>query len=230
MGTIVDTSKGKLVYIISAIMFAGRGCVSTWLLLLLLMMLDKSHAGTLRLEIDEDDEFCFYENFTKDIISNKHQVTYYVIGGGDIHNVVDLYMIHPKNGEIPIHKQKAKGKYGFLPVVGVYQFCLRNTGDWKLVEFDLVSNVKKTQNNKIGEKRTHVPTMMENYLEEISLSFEEIEEMQVEFRQHSSYGFMNAVNLNYEIGKWCTLQGILVVVTGFGQVFTVRRFFAEKKS
>merc|ERR1712227_392029 len=153
----------------------------------------------------------------------------WIIDGGDVYNVLDFYITSPVGGEGQVYRKKDKGKYTFISANGVYSFCLSKDGDWKVVEFSLFPVIKKIEAAKFGGKTDNVPTMMEGLLEQISMSLDGVNQYQVSFKSYAARGFYSAVTLNKSVKKWSLLQGVMVIVTGLGQVFIVRKLFADNK-
>merc|ERR1712154_478779 len=160
-------------------------------------------------KIERKVDFCFYENFT-DATLEKYRASFYILDGGDNHNELTFYIIHPKHGKLYVSKEKVKGIYEFTPESAVYAFCLENNRNWKLVEFSLYTTIKKTSK---PHKLAHVPTMMEGVLEEIEDCTEDIKEFQDAYKRKSTYGLINAVKLNAAVKKWSMVQGVMAVLT-----------------
>jgi len=203
------------------------------LMLVLALTLSRSQAMSLRLEVDRGDMFCLFENFT-DTKPEKYTATFYILDGGDTHNVLDFYVKTPNATNDFDTDQKDYAKVIFMPEEGEYKFCMDNSGDWKLVEFSLYPVLRRKDERRLekiisGDDSEPEPTMMEDLIDGIDDDLDYIDEFQLHLKQRSSRGLYNTVNLHHAVNKWSLMQAVLVIVTTLGQVFIVRRLFRETK-
>ena len=72
-------------------------------------------------------------------------------------------------------------------------------------------------------------TLIESSTEKIYASLIDVVYYQTQYRHNEAKGKHAADGLNSTVQLWSVVQSLVVVVTGFGQVFVLRRFFSDSR-
>ena len=185
-----------------------------------------ANGTSLMFELPDKRRFCLHEHFDgpKDYV-----MEYKVMRGGKYD--VDVSVKSP-NGKILHKKSKVKdGKFEFESSRGDFAFCFGNefsTWTHKLIYFDLRPANINSLSGEAGVVKPFVKTAMETSCDEIHTKMTSVVEHQRDYRLKESIGRHIADGLHGHVSWWSVGQAIVIILTGFGQVFMLKRFFTVK--
>ena len=183
--------------------------------------------SALTFELPDNENICFFETFTG---SQKYFFQYNVLKGG--RNDVDASIESP-NGKI-IYKEtkRKKEKFLFETSVGDYKFCFSNefsTFTHKVVHFHVRPAEEGTLAVRSGNKKPTVPTQSEASLDQVYQLSKRVMVYQTDYRLREAKTRYKADQLNHTVQWWSIGQALVIVVTGFGQVFILKTFFTDRR-
>ena len=196
--------------------------------LLFLFSISKSVIQCMELtfELPADDEMCFGENF-KD--SKLRVVEYHVLRGG--HGDVDLDIKSPNGKLIYNSTKKQTEKVSFHVSYGDYEFCFRNffsSPYQKIIYFSLRKEQLDNLAVEAGNLKPMVKTAFESSGDEIHEMMTLVVDYQRDYRFKEMASQFAAGQLNYCVQLWSIVQAMVILISGFGQIFILKTFFTEK--
>ncbi len=181
-------------------------------------------------EVARRDTMCFYETYNNE----KHlEFRYEVMEGGKLDIDVLVNITDPDRPAKPKNlyneTRKTFGLYEFegLKLNGELAFCFNNrfsTLSYKMIYFELLDWESLTQSAG-DDKNTTARTQMEVSLENIKLSTAQIELSQARRALPKRRDAHQARQLGESVKKWAIIHTGLLLFTGFGQVWALRRLF-----
>ena len=154
-----------------------------------------------------------------------------VIYGGNFD--VDLIIRAPHDKIIYNEQRKKYDTFEFTAhTTGEYEFCFSNEFSsitHKRVYFELISSDEPPLTEDIGNHQVAL-TQLETSVVKIHEGLRVVQDYQTHHRLREAHGKAAADHLNYQVQYWSLWEGAVFIVIGFGQVFILRRFFAEKRS
>ena len=220
--------------------------------LLVLALVGTATAVELTFELRQHDKMCFHEELKMDVaatlefqvktlslsrIVDESFLPNQVIYGGQFD--VDMILRGPDDNEIYSTQKKQYDSHTFSATkAGVYSFCFSNefsTFAHKTVYFDFYveSQEDAIRDAMAGEGvggADHTVTQLESSLLTIHDNLKVINDYQTHFRLREAQGRAIIEHVWERVTYWSIGETFLIVFVGFGQVFVLRRFFAEKRS
>ncbi|XP_065841429.1 transmembrane emp24 domain-containing protein 7-like [Oscarella lobularis] len=202
--------------------------------LLVLALVGTATAVELTFELRQHDKMCFHEELKMDVAAT---LEFQVIYGGQFD--VDMILRGPDDNEIYSTQKKQYDSHTFSATkAGVYSFCFSNefsTFAHKTVYFDFYveSQEDAIRDAMAGEGvggADHTVTQLESSLLTIHDNLKVINDYQTHFRLREAQGRAIIEHVWERVTYWSIGETFLIVFVGFGQVFVLRRFFAEKRS
>ncbi|KAK3599190.1 hypothetical protein CHS0354_041030 [Potamilus streckersoni] len=199
--------------------------LTIYVILATLHMCCASGSG-LTFELPDQQKICFQEHYEG---VKRYVMEYRVIRGGN--NDVNMYISSP-NGKILFNEKKSrKGKFVFESSRGDYTFCFSNefsTFTHKVVYFDLKPEDKESLAVEAGNKKPFAKTASETSCDAIHESFTTVMEYQRDYRLKEALGRHLADVLLKRITWYSIGQTLVILISGFGQVFILKKFFTER--
>ncbi len=185
-------------------------------------------AESLTFELPDNDKMCFYEVYKG---YKRYIFEYEVIKGGEFD--IDVSVTAP-NGKI-LYKEtkKMEGEFEFESSVGEFSFCFSNefsTISHKTISFGLEPVEEKSLADDAGDDKPTAHTQMEASLENIHSSGTKVVAYQRDYRLRESRGRYIAETLSKRVTIWATIEAVIILLSGLGQVVILRTFFTEKRS
>lgn len=202
-------------------------CPSSLLLALtVLLHLGGVDSVELTFELPDSAKECFHEIIEKDTEST---LEFQVVTGG--HYDVDVILTDPMRKVL--YKQVKKQYDSFTwtaEKTGEYVACFSNefsTFSHKLVYIDF--QVGDEDPLPGLEAATGPLTQMESSAQEIHENLNAVIDYQTHHRLRETQGRHRAEELNERIMIWSVFVTVAIFSVGFGQVFVLKSFFAEKR-
>lgn len=184
--------------------------------------MDATKASSFTIELRDRDKFCMWEEFPDD---DKYIFEFKVMRGGN--KDVDGYIISPEK-KIPYRVTRLpKGFHLFKATNGTFEFCVSNEFSSlanKIVYFS-VHRQQKLNRAFLPGKKSKAPTLFEALTENIYKNLNAIVYHQKYFRRKESSITDDAEYLSKRVGWWSFMQAVIILITGFGQVVYMRKFF-----
>lgn len=95
--------------------------------------------------------------------------------------------------------------------------------------FELASSAEPPLTEEIGAHQVAL-TQLETSVVKIHEGLRVVQDYQTHHRLREAQGRAQAEHLNHQVQYWSMWEGVVFIVIGFGQVFMLRRFFAEKRT
>ena len=213
--------------------FVTNKMFSTYLGFILAVRAVFAHAAgsSYTFELPDNEKTCFWENFKGSSVGKRYVFQYKVIRGGN--HDVDVWLISP-NGKILYKELKlSEGSFTFDTSRGDFKFCFGNefsTFTHKIVSFDIrdeaVANLAMEAGETVPTVKTAAITSCDNIHQEMSA----VVNYQRDFRLREALGRYLAESMHQNVTWWSIGQAIVILLTGFGQVFILKTFFTEKRS
>ena len=190
--------------------------------------LSNAFGGHLIFELPDKEKMCFSEQFT-DLVAIIFE--YKVIRGGN--NDVDVKVTSP-NGKV-LYKQlkRSSDKISMEASNGEFKFCFSNefsTFTHKVISFSIQPFDPRSLSEEAGGPQ--IPTVKvaaEISMDVIHAMMTHVVDFQRRYRLKEALGRHLAEMLNNRTTYWSLFQAVVVLVTGFGQVFVFKTFFTEKR-
>jgi len=185
-----------------------------------------SSAG-LTFELPDNEAFCFQEDFEG---SHQYILEYRVIAGGNYD--VDVTLESPSGKFLYKETRKEHDSFKFETSWGAYKLCFSNefsTVTHKKVYFSLRPEQHDLLAAEGGKNVPSVNTFIESSMEKIHSSCTVVVHMQTQYRLNEAKGRNAADTLNLHVQWWSLSQAVVILLTGLGQVFSLRRFFTDKR-
>jgi len=199
---------------------------SIHLLLSLILYVGKSAAVELTFELPDSAKECFHEIIEKDVEST---LEFQVVTGG--HYDVDVVLTDPTRKVLYKQVKKQYDSYTFkAEKTGEYVACFSNefsTFSHKLVYIDFQVG---DEDPLPGLEGVAGPlTQMESSAQEIHENLNAVIDYQTHHRLRETQGRHRAEELNERIMIWSVFVTVAIFSVGFGQVYVLKSFFAEKR-
>jgi len=197
-----------------------------FLSLAVLLHLGAVNSVELTFELPDSAKECFHEHIEKDTEST---VEFQVVTGG--HYDVDVILTDPMKKVL--YKQVKKQYDSFTwtaEKTGEYVACFSNefsTFSHKLVYIDF--QVGEEDPLPGLEGATGPLTQMESSAQDIHENLNAVIDYQTHHRLRETQGRHRAEELNERIMVWSIFVTVAIFSVGFGQVFVLKSFFAEKR-
>ncbi|XP_067941691.1 transmembrane emp24 domain-containing protein 7-like [Watersipora subatra] len=184
-------------------------------------------AEELTFELPDNERMCFYEEIDK---GQKTTVEFQVVEGGNYD--CDLEIKSPSGKSLYKDIKKQFDSFTWTTdAKGEYEICFSNefsTFTHKVVYFDFQVGEEKPL--RPGMEQVSAMTLMETSAVTIHESLKEIEDYQTHHRLRESHGRAFAEELNMRVLLRSAVELVLVILTALVQVFTLRRFFSDKRN
>ena len=192
------------------------------------ILLSIAKATELTFELEDNARQCFHEIVKKGI---KTTLEYQVISGGQYD--VDVIMTGPNGNTIYDERKKQYDSHTFTAEKdGEYVFCFSNefsTFTHKVIYFDFQAGDEEPKWKSIGGENTAL-TSLEMSSVTMHESLKVVVDYQTHHRLREAQARDRAEYLNERVQYWSIGESVLIVILSIGQVFVLRRFFAEKRS
>jgi len=199
---------------------------SIHLLLSLILYVGKSAAVELTFELPDSAKECFHEIIEKDVEST---LEFQVVTGG--HYDVDVVLTDPTRKVLYKQVKKQYDSYTFkAEKTGEYVACFSNefsTFSHKLVYIDFQVGDEDPLPGLGGVAGPL--TQMESSAQEIHENLNAVIDYQTHHRLRETQGRHRAEELNERIMIWSVFVTVAIFSVGFGQVYVLKSFFAEKR-
>jgi len=191
-----------------------------------LAALGLANAVELTFELPDNAKECFFEVIEK---GTEATLEFQVVTGG--HYDVDVTLTGPRKNELYKEVKKQYDSHTFTAdMTGEYKACFSNefsTFSHKLVYIDFQVGEEDPLPG-VGEHLTAM-TQMESSSQEVHENLNAIIDYQTHHRLRETAGRKSAEGLNERVMIWSAFVTIAILFVGFGQVFVLKSFFAEKK-
>jgi len=191
-----------------------------------LAVLGLANAVELTFELPDNAKECFFEQIEK---GTEATLEFQVVTGG--HYDVDVTLTGPRKNELYKEVKKQYDSHTFTAdMTGEYKACFSNefsTFSHKLVYIDFQVGEEDPLPG-VGEHLTAM-TQMESSSQEVHENLNAIIDYQTHHRLRETAGRKSAEGLNERVMIWSAFVTIAILFVGFGQVFVLKSFFAEKK-
>lgn len=187
--------------------------------------------GGLTFEVPDNDEFCLYEKFRN---ASVYIIDFKVLKGGNLD--IDVEIRSPKG---KILYRDFRRKHDTLPLevsVGIFTFCFSNAFSsltHKVVHFNLRPSEMDTRalarEVDSAAVRPGVNTMVDQMMETIHAFTTKVMQYQTVYRLNEAQGRYIAETLNWRVTWWSTVQALIIMATGLGQLFVLKRFFTDRR-
>lgn len=206
--------------------------VSCFLTSLLLLLLPPqgclAYPKRYTFELPDGESHCFYESLRA---PGPYVFLYQVIYGKNLD--VDV-TIKDANGQIVKHNERSSQDEITIKVEknGTYSFCFGNefsSTTHKMVFFELSSDVLDTLAYDAGETQPHgVLSRALTNAESVHLYLSRAESLQIKLRNRDAADRLVGEDLNAAVMHWSATVVLMIVFTTIGQVYLLRRLFADK--
>jgi len=179
--------------------------------------------------IDHGEKTCYSKSFDMSI---KVIFEYRVTAGGN--KDIDARVVSPNGLVIYKELKKTGDEISFMASEGDFKFCFSNefsTISWKKIAFNIRPFEAAALADESGEEGggMAVKGPLEAFTDDIHLLTTAIVDYQMKYRVRESMGRYIAQQLNVHVMWWSLGQAVIVLMTGFGQVFVFKRFFSDSK-
>lgn len=207
------------------------------ILLLTTLVVAASHVsghevGGLTFEVQDNERFCFYERFRN---ASVYILEYKVLKGGNLD--IDVEVTSPRGKSLYSESRRQRDSIPLEVSVGIFTFCFGNEFSsltHKVVHFvvrpsetDARALAREVHHNVVV--RPGVNTMVEQMMESVHDYANKIMHYQTVYRQNEAQGRYVAETLNFHVSWWSTAQTLIIVFTGIGQIFVLKRFFTDRQ-
>ncbi|XP_059178169.1 transmembrane emp24 domain-containing protein 7-like [Physella acuta] len=181
--------------------------------------------------VPAQEKTCFSKTFSQSI---KVVFEYSVTAGGN--KDIDARIISP-NGLVLYKQLKSRGdEVSFNAQNGDFKFCFGNefsqvTG--KRIAFNIRPFDEASLSQEAGDGDKKIPRVrgpLEAFCDNIHFLMTTVVDFQMKYMVRESMGRYVAESLNKRVMWWSLGQSIVIVITGFGQVFVFKKFFTEKRA
>lgn len=201
--------------------------LSTLVVAIFVIRLSVGHESSgLTFELPDNEKMCFHEDFEG---SKKYIFEFRVLSGGN--NDVDARVQSP-NGIVlyDVIKQQT-GVYSFDISWGTYTFCFSNefsSYTHKIVYFEIRPEEQKPLAVEGGKKAPSANTQLEESMETIHTHSTQVMTFQKRYRLNEANGRYQAEELNQRVQWWSLAQSVIILFTGLGEIFILKRFFSGR--
>jgi len=186
-----------------------------------------SFAG-LTFELPDNENFCFQEDFEG---SQVYRFEFRVIEGGNYD--VDVSLESPGGKYVYKETKKESDSITFETSWGTYKLCFSN--EFSTITHKKIYFIMRPEEHELlaaegGRIAPGANTLIETAMEKIHSMCTSVMHTQTQYRLNESKGRHAADRLSTHVQWWSVSQAVVVMLTGFGQVFILRRFFTDKRT
>lgn len=201
--------------------------LSTFVVIIFASRLSVGHESSgLTFELPDNEKMCFHQDFEG---SKKYIFEFKVLRGGN--NDVDVRVQSPNGILLYEAIKRNTGVHSFDISWGTYTFCFSNefsSYTHKIVYFEIRPEEHKQLAVEGGKKAPSANTQLEESMETVHSHTTRVMMYQKLYRLNEANGRYRAEELNQRVQWWSLAQSVIILFTGLGEIFILKRFFMDR--